>query len=135
MEDVDSQVQQFFVFKGTIREGHVDIPWRISHYHVEFTQNLEIEISDIAVYPLSVQHSLSDNRLFLSNFSLLVFLDIVDQFAVRVVAGVEVGTVAKAFISFLIDDRAEVFLCAKGMPLGFLTLIPRAMITVLQILL
>jgi hypothetical protein len=36
----------------------------------------------------------------------------VNEFAVGVVTGVEVGTIAEAFISILVDDGSEVFAVA-----------------------
>jgi hypothetical protein len=59
----------------------------------------------------------------------------VDKFAVGIVAGVEVGTVAVTFIGILIDDGSKMFLIAVGVALRFLAPIPRAVIAVIQIFL
>lgn len=58
-----------------------------------------------------------------------------DQLAVGVMAGVEMWTIAKAFVSFLIDDSSKMLLSAVGMSLRLLALIPSAVIAILQIFL
>ena len=66
----------------------MDVPWRVSHNHVEFSQYFEIEVPQVAVDPLSVKHPLPGDYSFLSRLGLLIFFDVVDQLAVRIVAGI-----------------------------------------------
>jgi len=87
----------------------VDIPGRIGHDNIEFAQYLKIEVSQVAVDPLGMEHPFSCYFSFLGCFGLLVFFDVVDEFAVGVVAGVEVGAVAKTLVCFLVDDGSEMF--------------------------
>ncbi len=56
----------------------MDIPWRIGHDDIEFAQNFEIKVPDIAVDPLSMKNSLASYCFLLSNFQLLIFFDIMD---------------------------------------------------------
>ena len=88
----------------------MDIPWWVSHYHVEFTQNLKIEVPQITVQPLSLTHSLKSYRFLLSYFMLVLF-DVVDQFAVRVVAGVQMRTITVRFVCLLGYQSTEMLLC------------------------
>jgi hypothetical protein len=82
-----------------------------------------------------VGHALAVDGAFLGGFDLLVLLDVVDELAVGVVAGVEVGAVAEGLVSVLVDDGAEVLLVAVGVPLRLLALVPRAVVAVLEVLL
>lgn len=113
----------------------MDVPGRIGHDHVELTQNLEVEVTQVAVYPFCMRHTLPVDSSFLGTFQLLVLFDVVDEFAVGVVAGIEVGAIAKRLVSILVDYGTEVFFVAVGMSLCLLALIARAVIAVLQILL
>ena len=87
----------------------MDVPWWISHDNVELTENFEIEESQIAVDPLCVKHSFFRDDFFLGSFRLLVFFNVMNEFAIRIVASIEMRTVSETFICFLIDDRSEVF--------------------------
>lgn len=54
-----------------------------------------------------------------------------DQFAIWVVAGIEVRTVSETLVCLLVDNGSEVLLVAKCMSFSLLTPISSAMITVL----
>jgi hypothetical protein len=56
-----------------------------------------------------------------------------DEFAVGVMTGIQMRTVAETFVSVLIDDCSKVFFIAETMSFGLLTLVPRAVVAVLQI--
>ena len=73
--------------------------------------------------------------LVLSQLSFLVFLNVVDKFAVRIVAGVEMGTVAVALVGVLGDDGSEMFFVAERVSFGFLALISGTVIAVLNVFL
>ena len=113
----------------------MDIPRRISHDNVELTQNLEVEVTQVAVGPLSIEHALLGDDLVQSSFRLLVLLNIVDQFAVRVMTGVQMGTVPEALVGLLINDGSEMLLGAHGVPLGLLAAISSAVVAVVEVLL
>jgi hypothetical protein len=109
----------------------VNVPWRVGHYDVELPQNFEIEIPDIAVDPLGVEHSLANYGLFLGDFRLLILFNVMDELAIGIMTGIEMWAVAKAFVSFLIDNSSKMLLGAVRMSLSFLALIPGAMIAIL----
>lgn len=89
----------------------MDVPWWVSHYHVKFTQNLKIEVPQIAVQPLSLTHSLKCYR-FLLSYLVLILFDVVDQFAVRIVTGVQMRTITVRFVCLLVYQSTEMLLCA-----------------------
>ena len=113
----------------------MDVPGRIGHNHVEFSQYFEIEISQVAVYPLSVKHPLPGYYSFLGHLGLLILFDVVNQFAVRVVAGVQMRTISKTLVRLLVYYRPEMLLRTQGVPFGLLTTVSGAVIAVLQIFL
>jgi hypothetical protein len=113
----------------------VDIPGRVGHDYIEFAQDLEVKVSQIAVNPLCVRHPLSINSLFLRNLNLLVLFDVMNQLAVRIMTGIEMRAVPEAFVSILVYDGSKMFLIAVGVTFCLLALIPGAVVAVLQILL
>jgi hypothetical protein len=135
LQDVHAQVEQLLVLECAVGQRHVDVPGRVGHYHVELPQDLEVEVAQVAVDPLGVRHAFAVDGAFLGSFELLVLLDVVDEFAVGVVAGVEVRAVAEGLVGVLVYDGAEVLLVAVRVPLRLLALVPRAVVAVLQVLL
>jgi hypothetical protein len=113
----------------------VDVPGRVGHDDIELAEDLEIEVSEVAVDPLGLGHAFAVDLLLLGSFKLLVLFDVVDEFAVGVVAGVEVRAVPEGLVRVLVDDGSEVLLVAMGVALRLLALVPRAVVAVLQILL
>ena len=87
----------------------MDVPGWICHYDIEFSQDLEVEETQIAVDPFCIFHPFSDHNFFLSCFPLLIFLNIVDQFAIRIVAGVQMGAIPETLVSLLVDNCSEMF--------------------------
>ncbi len=88
MEEVNSQVEHFLIFHGAIGKRHVNIPGRVSHDDIELAKDLKIEVPEIAVDPFGLFDSLTVKLLVLGVFNLLVFFDVMDEFAVGIVAGV-----------------------------------------------
>ena len=113
----------------------MNIPWRICHHHIEFPQNIKVKKSQITVDPLCMLHPFFRYHLLKSNFRLLILLNIMDQFAVRIVASVQMRTIPITLVSFLIDDGPEMFFWAQGVTFSFLTTISCTVITVLNIFL
>lgn len=58
-----------------------------------------------------------------------------DEFAVWIMAGVQMRTVAVGFVGVLSDDGAEMFLVTVRVTLSFLTLVSCAIVAVLHVLL
>ena len=90
----------------------MDIPRRVCHNHIEFAKDLEVKVSHIAVDPLSVRHPFTIDGFFLGKFSLLILLNVMDQLAVRIVAGIEMWAVAESFICVLVDNGTKMFFAA-----------------------
>ena len=113
----------------------MDVPGRVGHDDVELAENLKVKIPEIAVDPFSMRHALAIYGSLLRSFQLLILLDIVDEFAVRIVTSVEVRTVAEGLVSVLVDDGPEMLFIAVGVSLGLLALVPCAVIAVFEVLL
>ncbi len=135
LEQINSQVKHFLIFHSAIRQRHVNVPWRIGHDDIEFPKDLKIEVPEIAVDPFGLFDSFPVKLLVLGVFNLLVFFDVMDEFAVWVVAGVEVGTIAVGLIGVLGDDGSEVLFVAVGVALCFLTFIAGAVVAVFYVFL
>ncbi len=95
---------------------------------------MRVKLPDVTVDPLGVLHTLLCDGFLDGGFLLLILLDVVDEFAVRVVAGIEVRAVAKAFVGLLVDNGPEVLFGAEGVPFGLLALVTSAVVAILQIL-
>ena len=109
----------------------MDVPGRISHNHIEFSQYFEIKVSQVAIDPLGVEHPLPGDYSFLSRLGLLILFDVVDQLAVRIVAGVQMRTIPKTLVCLLVDYGSKMFLRTQGVPSGLLAAISGAVIAVL----
>lgn len=55
LQQVDTQRLHFAVFQSPVRQRHVDVPRRVRHYHVEVPQHAEVDVTQVAVYPLRRQ--------------------------------------------------------------------------------
>lgn len=113
----------------------MDIPRWICHYYIKFSKYLKVKISEIAIYPLCMRHSLTINSLLLSYLWLLILFNVMYQFTIRVMTGIQMWTVSKTFISILINNCSEMFFITVRMTFGFLTFISRTMVTILKIFL
>lgn len=112
----------------------MNIPGRISHNNIKLPQYLKIEVSQIAVDPLRIFHPHLRQHLLLRSLRLLILLDIMYQFTVRIVAGIEMRTVTKTLVCILVDDGSEMFLLAERVTSCFLAFVSRAVVAVLEIL-
>ncbi len=135
LQQINSQVEHFLILHGAIRQRHVNVPWRIGHDDIEFPKDFKIEVPEIAVDPFGLFDSFPVKLLVLGVLNLLVFFDVVDELAVGVVAGVEVGTIAVGLIGVLGDDGSEVFFVAVGVAFGFLAFIAGAVVAVFYVFL
>jgi len=56
-----------------------------------------------------------------------------DQFAIGIMASIEMRTISKAFIRILVDNGSKVFTIAETVSFGLLAFVTSAVITVFQI--
>lgn len=73
------------------------VPWWVSHHNLELAQYRKIECPHVAVYPLALGYYQLEHPLcFLIH--LLLLLDIVDVFAVGIVACVQVRAISHRLV-------------------------------------
>lgn len=70
----------------------MNVPGRISHYHIELSEHSEVEVPQVAIYPLRIGYirlnSLASRfSLFVVGGDVFVF-DVVNVLAFRIQAGV-----------------------------------------------
>lgn len=82
-----------------------------------------------------MRHSFTINSFLLSYLRLLILLNVMDQFTIRVMTSIQVWAISEAFISILINNCPEMFFITVRMTFCFLTLISGAVVTVLKIFL
>lgn len=80
-----------------------------------------------------MRHSLAVYCSFLCILNLLVLFNIMNQFAIWIVACIEMRAITKTFISILINNCAKMLFITIRMAFCFLAFISCAMVTVLNI--
>ena len=113
----------------------MNIPWWICHYYIEFSQYLEVKVSEITIYPLCMRHSFTINSLLQSYLRLLILFNVMNELTIRVMTSIQVWTVSKTFICILINNCPEMLFITVWMTFCLLTFISRAVITILKIFL
>lgn len=113
----------------------MNIPRWISHNDIKLSQYFKIKISQVTVYPLCKFNSLPIKLLILGFLLLLIFFNVMYQFAFGVMACVQMWTIAITLISVLGDNSSEMFFITMRMTFCFLTFVSCAMITIFNIFL